>query len=406
MGGSGAHEFMVLNEFGEDTLVLCDQCGYAENQQIAEVRKPDPEPEDALPMEDVETPDATTIDALATFLGIPQSRTAKAAFFVTGDGRFVVAIVRGDYDVNETKLVNAIKATGGLRPPRSRRSRPRACRPATARRIGRRDSVVVVDELVMRSPNLVAGANRVGWHVQERQRPARLHAGRRRRDHERPRGRRVHHAAVAGEASQGHRGRQHLQARHRLHRSRSGRVPRRGRRAPPVVMGSYGIGSGATSPASSRPTTTRRASSGRPRSRPYAAPPRATRRREGAARRESPSGCTSRRGRRYWRTILYDDRDESPGVKFKDAELLGMPWILTVSPRSLAAGGVEVTQRATGERSTRSIEEVEGAAPARLTITRRGHAPLQLVDVLGHLVGERLAGPRTAAQSLSVRAVQ
>jgi prolyl-tRNA synthetase len=59
------------------------------------------------------------------------------------------------------------------------------------------------------------------------------------------------------------------------------------------------------------------------------------------------------------REIVWDDRDESPGVKFTDAELLGMPWILTVSPRSLAAGGIEVTERATGERSTRSIEEVE-----------------------------------------------
>ena len=59
------------------------------------------------------------------------------------------------------------------------------------------------------------------------------------------------------------------------------------------------------------------------------------------------------------REILWDDRDESPGVKFTDAELLGMPWILTVSPRSLAAGGVEVTERATGDRSLRSIEEIE-----------------------------------------------
>jgi prolyl-tRNA synthetase len=59
------------------------------------------------------------------------------------------------------------------------------------------------------------------------------------------------------------------------------------------------------------------------------------------------------------REILWDDRDESPGVKFTDAELLGMPWILTVSPRSLAAGGVEVTERATGERSTKPIEAVE-----------------------------------------------
>jgi prolyl-tRNA synthetase len=71
MGGSGAHEFMVVNEFGEDTLVLCDSCGYAENQQIALVGKPDPAVEGALPLEDVETPGATTIEALARFLDVP-----------------------------------------------------------------------------------------------------------------------------------------------------------------------------------------------------------------------------------------------------------------------------------------------------------------------------------------------
>jgi prolyl-tRNA synthetase len=59
------------------------------------------------------------------------------------------------------------------------------------------------------------------------------------------------------------------------------------------------------------------------------------------------------------REALWDDRDERPGVKFNDAELLGMPWVVTVSPRSLAAGGVEVTERATGERATRTLEEGE-----------------------------------------------
>jgi prolyl-tRNA synthetase len=56
--------------------------------------------------------------------------------------------------------------------------------------------------------------------------------------------------------------------------------------------------------------------------------------------------------------VLYDDRDESPGVKFTDAELLGMPTIVTISPRSLAGGGAEVTDRASGERSVRPIDEV------------------------------------------------
>jgi prolyl-tRNA synthetase len=69
------------------------------------------------------------------------------------------------------------------------------------------------------------------------------------------------------------------------------------------------------------------------------------------------------------REILWDDRDESPGVKFNDAELLGMPWIVTLSPRSLAAGGVEVTRRATGKREVVPLEAARawldgtGAAP-------------------------------------------
>ena len=121
-----------------------------------------------------------------------------------------------------------------------------------------------------------------------------------------------------------------------------------------------GSGSAGTWRASSRPTTTRRGSSGRRRSR------RTPRTSSRSARNKEPrvAEVAERlhevaQGAGYWRDILYDDRDESPGVKFTDAELLGMPWILTVSPRSLAAGGVEVTNRATGERSTRPIEDVE-----------------------------------------------
>src|SRR5688572_9767407 len=83
MGGSLAHEFMVFNEHGEDTLVLCESCGYAANQQIASVRKPDPAAEEARPSEEVATPGTDTIASLAEHLGIGTDRTAKAAFFVT-----------------------------------------------------------------------------------------------------------------------------------------------------------------------------------------------------------------------------------------------------------------------------------------------------------------------------------
>ena len=86
----------------------------------------------------------------------------------------------------------------------------------------------------------------------------------------------------------------------------------------------------------------------------------------GGARRLATIPPSARRPRALYQRltdagveVLYDDRDESPGVKLTDAELLGMPTIVTISPRSLAAGGAEVTDRASGERSVRPIDEVE-----------------------------------------------
>ncbi|MDQ5840883.1 MAG: proline--tRNA ligase, partial [Chloroflexota bacterium] len=165
MGGSEAHEFMVLNEHGEDSLVLCESCGYAANQQIAIVARPDPPAEEPMTAEEVATPAADTIASLAEQLGIGTNRTAKAMFYVTGDGRLVTAILRGDFEVNETKLTNAVKAVGGLRPAHVDEIRAAGMEPGYASPIGAHDTVVVVDELAARSPNLVAGANRHGYHL-------------------------------------------------------------------------------------------------------------------------------------------------------------------------------------------------------------------------------------------------
>ena len=360
MGGTGAHEFMVVNEFGEDTLVLCDSCGYADNQQIAEVQKPSPEAEELRPMEDVETPDTTTIDSLATFLDISRAKTAKAAFFVTGDGRFVVAIVRGDYDVNETKLVNAVKAIGGLRPATIDEIKARGMEAGYGSPIGARDSVVVVDELVTRSPNLVAGANRPGWHIRNvnvprdytpdlvtditnaREGDACVNCG---APVKLRRGIEVGNIFKLGTDFTNAFGSMYLGEDGERH---------------PIVMGSYGIGlgrnvaciveahhdeKGIAWPAEVAPYAAHLVSIG------GAKEPKVDEIAERLHRLAAEAGDRNE--------ILWDDRDESPGVKFTDAELLGMPWILTVSPRSLAAGGIEVTERSTGERSTRPIADVE-----------------------------------------------
>ncbi|MGH2475626.1 MAG: proline--tRNA ligase [Candidatus Limnocylindrales bacterium] len=361
MGGSQAHEFMVLNAAGEDVLVLCESCDYAANRQIAIVPKADPSPEDPLPLEEVATPGTTTIASLAAFLGVGVDRTAKAAFFMTGDGRLVTAVVRGDHDVNETKLVNAVGAIGGIRPATVEEIKTAGMEPGYGSPIGAHDTVVIVDDLAARSPNLVAGANREGFHYRN------VNIG---RDFT------SDVTADITNAQEGDRcpvdggplilrngievgnifklGTKYSDAFGATYLGEDGQ-------AHPIVMGSYGIGVGRNTacvveahhddkgivwPAEVAPYAAHLVSIG------AAKEPRVT---EIAERLHSLAAEAGDR-----REILWDDRDESPGVKFTDAELLGMPWILTVSPRSLAAGGIEVTERATGERSTRPIEEVEG----------------------------------------------
>ena len=139
MGGSQAHEFMVLNPAGEDVLVLCEACDFASNRQVARIRVPRPPKEALLPVEEIATPHADTIADLAAFLKTGADRTAKATFWVTGDGRFITAIVRGDFEVNETKLVNAVKAVGGLRPAQAEEIAATGMVPGYASPIGARE---------------------------------------------------------------------------------------------------------------------------------------------------------------------------------------------------------------------------------------------------------------------------
>jgi prolyl-tRNA synthetase len=358
MGGSEAHEFMVVSPYGEDTLVLCNSCDYAANRQIAGVGKPRPPAEAPLPMEDVATPDATTIDALASVLHVPHGRTAKATFFVTGDGRFVVAIVRGDYEVEETKLANAVKAVGGLRPAHVDEIRAHGMEPGYGSPVGARDAVVVVDELVPRSPNLVAGANRIGWHVRNVNVP---------RDYS-PNV--VADITSAREGDPCPRCGAPVKLRNGIEvgnifklgtdfsESIGAYVLGEDGERHPVVMGSYGIGLGRNVACIVETHHDEKGIVWPPQVAPYAAhlvtlgankDPAVIEIAERLERTAAEAG----------NELLYDDRDESPGVKLTDAELLGMPTILTVSPRSLAAGGVEVTDRASGERVIRKVEEVE-----------------------------------------------
>ena len=357
MGGSGAHEFMVLNPNGEDTLVLCDACGYAANQQIAPLAVPPPGHEEPAPLEDVDTPGTDTIASLADYLDIPTSRTAKAAFFVAGDGRLVTAIVRGDFEVNETKLTNAVRAAGGLRPAQADEIRTAGMEPGYGSPVGAHDTVVVTDALAAASPNLVAGANRPGVHLRN------VNVGRdfspdvvadianaRAGDPCPDCGAETHLAQGIEVGNIFKLGTDFTEALGATYLAEDG-----SRRHP--VMGSYGIGLGRVMaciveahhdekgirwPQSVAPFRAHLVAIGAARD------PAVAEAADGLYERLTDAGVA----------ILYDDRDESPGVKLTDAELLGMPTIVTVSPRSLAAGGVEATDRASGDRAVGPVEEL------------------------------------------------
>ena len=192
MGGSGAHEFMVAQpDFGEDILVLCDDVRLRRQPQIARRRaSPARSPRTSCRWRRSRRRARRRSTRSPPSSASRESKTAKAAFFVTGDGRLRrrhrARRLRRQRDEARERRQGRRRHSGRRR---SRRSGRAAWRPGYGSPIGARDAVVVVDELVARSPNLVAGANRVGWHVRNVNVPPRLRAGRHRRHHERPRGR-------------------------------------------------------------------------------------------------------------------------------------------------------------------------------------------------------------------------
>ena len=369
MGGSQAHEFMVLNPAGEDVLVICEACGHSANLQVSKAPKPEPPVEAPLPLEEIATPHTATIADLAAFLGIGTDRTAKATFFVTGDGRLITAIVRGDFEVNETKLVNAVKAVGGLRPAHVEEIKAAGMEPGYGSPIGAHDTLVVVDDLVARSTNLVAGANREGFHLRN------VNLGRdfaadlvvditntREGDPCPACGSPLvlRNGIEVGNIFQ--LGTKYTEAYDARYLGEDGERH-------PIVMGSYGIGLGRSVACIVEEHHDRKGIIWPHEVAPYPAHLVAI----GTAKEPRVGEVADRLHQVAFeagREILYDDRDESPGVKFTDAELLGMPTILTVSPRSLAAGGIEVTDRATGERALRAIDEVEAQLAGRQTAPR------------------------------------
>lgn len=357
MGGTMAHEFMALTPVGEDTLLICDACGYSANRQIALFRKPAPPSAAPAPLADVHTPNATTIAALADFLGISQAETAKAVFLMAElDGaegetyeQFVFAVLRGDMELNETKLTNALKARR-LRPATADEIRAIGAEPGFGSPLGidRERVTVVVDDLVAASPNLVAGANRPDYHYRN------VNYG---RDYEADL---VVDIAAAAEGYACPRCGAPLRT---VRGVEVGNIFKLGAiysaamgatyldengETKPIVMGSYGIGSGRLMACVIEHHHDENGIQWPITIAPYQVMI------VGLGNEKSPEVITAADQiyhdlQAAGVEVLYDDRDERAGVKFNDADLIGIPLRLTVGGKGLKAGALELKLRRSGE---------------------------------------------------------
>lgn len=164
MGGSGSQEFMVKSEVGEDGIAYCDECGYAANYEKCEcIPQEVPQIEGELDMEKVHTPKAHTIDELVEFLGMSACNFAKTIIY-KADDKYVAAMVRGDREVNEVKLKNLVGCIDDLE-----LAEPYMVRELTHAEVGFAGPVgleipVYADKEVAMMKNFVVGANETDMH--------------------------------------------------------------------------------------------------------------------------------------------------------------------------------------------------------------------------------------------------
>ena len=356
MGGKVAHEYMYLNPMGEDTLMLCDACGFSANRQVARFQKPQSATETPLPLEKVATPEIKTIEALSQFLNIPAARTAKAVFMTANleeNGinidKLVMAIVRGDMELNETKLGNAIHARE-MRPATEEEISASGAVAGFASPVGLTRPLVVVDDLIPLSANLVAGANETGFHLKN------VNYGR------------DYVAQVVTDIAAAQAGDPCPDCGSPLHAVRGievGNIFQLGTRYSDamgctfqdengenqsIIMGSYGIGVGRLLGCVAE---TFQDDAGL--KLPVSIAPYQVQLVLLHAKNDSlPVDVAEKVYQELQQAgieVLFDDRQESPGVKFNDADLIGCPIRVTVSQRSLQNGGFEVKRRDQTERS-------------------------------------------------------
>ncbi|MBM4435642.1 MAG: proline--tRNA ligase [Actinobacteria bacterium] len=373
MGGSQAHEFHLMTSAGEDTIVACPQRDYAANLEVAVARKAVYDHGPPLAVAKVATPGQETIQAVAAYLGIPTHQTLKAVFYWTGRG-IAFAAIRGDLEVNEAKLRRLLKAPN-LRLAADQELATAGLVAGYASPIGLRHVTLVVDDSVPQASNLVAGANEPGFHLTNVNFPrdftadlvgdiASVRAG---------------DACVVDGAPLALRAGIEIGNTFKLGSYYAEKIGGAflgvDGIARPLVMGSYGIGLGRLVAAIVERHHDEKGICWPVSVAPYDVHLVAL----GVGDISTDGEALASELEATGLSVLLDDREESAGVKFNDADLLGIPLRLTVSRRTLASGDVELKLRTADDRRhapraevVAEVERLHAALQARLDPARPG----------------------------------
>ncbi|MDD5289427.1 MAG: proline--tRNA ligase, partial [Dehalococcoidales bacterium] len=357
IGGKFSHEFMLPTESGEDTVISCPKCGYTANAEKARFNKGKVKNDQPLPVEEVATPGMKTIEEVAGFLKVPHNQTIKAVFYVA-DNRFVFVVIRGDLPVNEIKLKNALHCQE-LRMATEAEVAEKGIVPGAASPVGLTGITIIADDSINSGTNFVAGGNKPDTHIKNVNYPrdfkadtvtdiALAQAGDTCAEcgtkFVAVRGIEVGHIFVLGTVYSEKMGANFIDAAGVSH---------------PIMMGCYGLGlsrllaaaieqhhddKGIIWPVPIAPYQV------------YLCP---------LYRDGTKVGETAEKINDELESagleVLFDDRMESPGVKFNDADLLGIPLRITISPRTLEKKSVEVKWRAEKEAKLLPIEGIAAA---------------------------------------------
>ncbi|MBA4422127.1 MAG: proline--tRNA ligase [Syntrophus sp. (in: bacteria)] len=364
IGGSYSHEFMVMADSGEDAIAFCSICQYAANLEKAEVVKPAKTEVTAspYPVEEIHTPGVKTIEEVCAFLRVKPEEVVKTLVFAA-DGFPVAILIRGDQEVNEIKVKNYLGCDALELAPDDLILDATGSPRGFAGAIGIK-ARIIADNSLMGMTDCVMGANRMDYHLCHvspgRDFPVSAYADLRiiREGDPCPRcGEEIHFARGIEVGHVFKLGTKYSKTMKAIYLDRNGREQT-------MVMGCYGIGIGRTVAAAIEQNHDAAGIVWPLPIAPYQViiTPVNVNEKSLSETAEDIYQTLAIKGV----DVILDDRDERAGVKFKDADLIGIPYRITVGPKKLAEGKVEIKSRRSAEVETLPVAEVEAYIMTRI----------------------------------------